>query len=1279
MAGSSNRQKELFLAARDLPSTDEQAAFLAEACGPDEALRRQVEAMLKAHAVPDSFLEKPAAAMALTVAADGNADVLRTQGEDPGTQVGPYKLLEKIGEGGMGVVYMAQQHEPIRRMVALKIIKPGMDSGQVLARFEAERQALALMDHPNIARVLDAGATAEGRPFFVMELVKGTPITTFCDERRLSARQRLELFVSVCQAIQHAHQKGIIHRDIKPSNVLVALYDDKPVPKVIDFGVAKAAGQPLTERTLNTGFGAIVGTPEYMSPEQATFNQLDIDTRSDVYSLGVLLYELLTGTTPVDRASLKENALLEVLRVVREQEPPRPSLRLSTSQARASIAATRGIAPDQLAQLLRGELDWIVMKSLEKERNRRYETAAGLARDVDRYLRDELVEARPPSLAYRLRKTIRRNRGLVIAASMVLLALVGGVIGTTIGMLRAIDAEDRALSAEGDARAQERIARGEAEDAKKARDDKARLAGLEEAARKRAEKNELDAKFQTLRADTSRHAIQMEAILQAWQRDDLITAYAILDKVPEAKRQTWEYRYVRDLCRRRAIPILEDKTIKLVGRPVLFTSATLDDYVTLSPDGKTIAVDAAKDTKPYSEERLMVVIDAATGKERFRVALTGYPRPLFSSDSKLLVFTHQPSERVKNKRPGLINILDAATGTKRTSVEVDFAEAHFGVLQLALSPDGKLLACGCPSVGAVVLDTASGAERFRIDEPKCAFAGGLAIGDDGKLALVCKDGLKIYERGVLKRTIPANFYNLAAVNKLVALSPDSKYVLTCVYLKNEFKGGVKVWDTASGAEKRDVGIGQPILDLGFTADGHGIVTVHDRQPPHGSRTKLCEVKVFDLESGKEKPAKEALGPTCRAMLGEGGKWLQDRQRNLKWPLKRPELATATLDMDSTWRNASLAFMSDDEYCKATSVNPGDEGRENWLMFWDLRTGKVARSLVLHSSDKVTLDPVLFSEDGKRVLWMDFNKRVARYFDTVSGAELGQLLLPPKAKGNQPKIELTGDWKRIATYDTDKGIFKVFEAATEKELFHFPFAPASKVVVSPERRFYLVQGTQPGELAVLDAGTAKVVTTIKVPGENIVASKVTLPKITDGTLSTITDGISSTSMFPTRFAVNNSRGNIIWLDEGKTILTYGPQSGSKHWEVQVWDVQTGREQARFPMPAPKGHVDFGAAGRKVLMRVDGEIRPEASEVRDMDTGQAIVMEDGPSAGHQIVFSPDGTRLFSGNRVWDLATGQVVFTFPAEADVHAWGITRDSRRMLATYGKADPASHGVFAAP
>jgi non-specific serine/threonine protein kinase/serine/threonine-protein kinase len=355
-----------------------------------------------------------------------------------GSLIGPYKLVRSIGVGGMGVVYLAEQQYPVRRQVALKIIKQGMDSEQVIARFGAERQALALMDHPNIARVFDAGTTDSGRPYFAMELVQGLPITKYCDANKLTVRERLELFVPVCQAIQHAHQKGVIHRDIKPSNVLVAAYDGKPVPKVIDFGIAKATGNQLTEETMFTQLGLVVGTLEYMSPEQATANSQDIDTRSDVYSLGALLYELLAGVTPIAASALRESAYLEVLRKIREDEPPSPSSRLAQStETIQETSERRKIDPERLPKLLRGELDWIVMRALEKDRVRRYETANGFARDIERYLSGEPVEAGPPSATYRLKKFANKNRALLATAAAFAALLV---LGATVSIWQAVRA-----------------------------------------------------------------------------------------------------------------------------------------------------------------------------------------------------------------------------------------------------------------------------------------------------------------------------------------------------------------------------------------------------------------------------------------------------------------------------------------------------------------------------------------------------------------------------------------------------------------------------------------------------------------------------------------------------------------------------------------------------------------------------------------------------------------------------------------------------------------------
>ncbi len=485
MARDRRGVKSIFDEAAEIASPEGRAAYLESACGGDADLRKSVNALLLALDEAGSFLEATPALDAEnpTVepvehlgpdgdptrgAAEPKADALTLAGPNPGSGetmegaspppaqgptasyhpasapgsligsviAGRYKVREPIGEGGMGTVYLAEQTQPVKRKVALKLIREGMGSGAVLARFESERQALALMDHSNIAKVFDAGTTESGRPFFVMELVKGIPLTTYCDEHRLDLPARLELFRQICSAVQHAHQKGIIHRDLKPSNILVESHDGRAVPKVIDFGLAKATGGlQLSEHSLYTAFGTVAGTPLYMAPEQASFNALDVDTRADIYALGVILYELLTGSTPIERGTFQRAALEEVLRMIREVEPPTPSSRLRSSGSLPSLAAYRQTEPARLGRFVRGDLDWIVMKALAKDRQRRYDSAIGLANDIERFTNHEPVSAGPPTASYRLKKFLHRNRGPVIAASLVLLALVAGIIGTTWGLI----------------------------------------------------------------------------------------------------------------------------------------------------------------------------------------------------------------------------------------------------------------------------------------------------------------------------------------------------------------------------------------------------------------------------------------------------------------------------------------------------------------------------------------------------------------------------------------------------------------------------------------------------------------------------------------------------------------------------------------------------------------------------------------------------------------------------------------------------------------------------
>jgi WD40 repeat protein/tRNA A-37 threonylcarbamoyl transferase component Bud32 len=729
--------------------------------------------------------------------------------------------LQPLGEGGMGAVWMAEQTEPVQRRVALKLIKPGLDSKQILARFEAERQALALMDHPNVARVFDVGSTANGRPYFVMELVKGVPVTRYCDERRLTVRQRLELFVPVCQAVQHAHQKGVIHRDLKPSNVLVALYDGKPVPKVIDFGVAKATGPKLTERTLFTEFGSIVGTLEYMSPEQAELNQLDIDTRSDVYSLGVVLYELLTGTTPLQRDRLPEVGVLELLRRIREEEPPRPSTRLSTTEELPAIAASRGLEPRKLAGLVRGELDWIVMRALEKDRNRRYESAHAFAADVQRYLADEPVHACPPSAAYRLRKLLRRHKGPALVGLALFLMLVVLLVVLLVSYWQI------AAAFAGQKQANDNLEKANRNEKQSA-----------EAAKKKEQEARQTAYYRT--TSLAHHE---------WRDNHLTRARAILRDCDEDLRG-WEWYYLSRLCEG--------------DGQWLPTGGEIDRGLALSPDGSRLAHAVGNHVKPPADSGGVVyhvtVWDLPSDREVFTIAgLKAEPwgmafrrggdqlavslqdqtiqvwdlvkreavftlpapgnlsaRVLYSGNGQRLVAV---SGGLRRRDPAAVRVWDAATGKELASFAGGVPTPNYGVAA-AVSFDGNRVALGAQG-GAVVYEAATGR---KLQEPRrldgflewynsLAFTEGggwlVATGLDGTVHLWDLNGA------------PRDLGQVRMAGQTVALSPNGEHLAT-----TGEQGILTLWEATTG--KQEQRIHTEFGSAVFSGDGRRLATVSGR-------------------------------------------------------------------------------------------------------------------------------------------------------------------------------------------------------------------------------------------------------------------------------------------------------------------------------------------------------------------------------------------------------------------------------------------------------------------
>jgi WD40 repeat protein/serine/threonine protein kinase len=934
MTALEDQARSIFLAA--LGRAPEQwPTLLDEACGDNAELRARVGQLLRAHQAMGSIhaggADRPAAT------ADEPA-----VSERPGAAVGPYRLLEQIGEGGFGVVFLAEQQRPVRRKVALKVLKPGMDTRQVVARFEAERQALALMDHPNIAKVFDGGATASGRPYFVMELVKGVPITDFCDRNHLTPRQRLGLFVSVCQAVQHAHQKGIIHRDLKPSNVLVTVHDTTPVVKVIDFGVAKAMGQELTDKTLFTGFAQMVGTPLYMSPEQAGMSGLDVDTRSDIYSLGVLLYELLTGTTPFDRERFKRAAYDEIRRIIREEEPPRPSTRLSEATASLpSISAQRRTEPAKLTRLVRGELDWIVMKCLEKDRNRRYETANGLAVDVQRYLADEPVLACPPSVGYQLRKFVRRNKRTFATAALlgVMLLVAGGAVVAS--ALWAASQADARARVEADAKeklefnlylrniplAQEegKVHNwGGVEDFLK--DCPAGLRGWEWRYLKRLP----DAPWRDTTADVDR-GVSANLELAFHPGGELLAGPGPRHTVTLWDLTTGKQQYLRGhtaqvLCVAFRPPLGDllatagkDGAVRFWRPTGEFIKDIPDahgrgnsiDGLTFSPDGRLLATIGA-------DEKVRLW-DVATGRQRrefptvYRKHARQVRRAAFSPDGRLFAYGGEGNT---------VKVWEVDTGRERMSLE-GHKELVYSV---TFSPQGDRLVSASWDVTTRVWDVEARRELFRVGNNNAVW--GAEFSPDGNLLAaaggVADPVVKIYDArtGRLVHTLEGHVDRVGCV----AFSPDGKRLASGSIDKT-----VRIWELDRGREV-------------ITLRGHDDLVTRVLFGPKGrwlaSSDDTGKLRVWDGP-----PEGVASGRRCVTLSGH------------------------------THKVFALAFSSDGRQLASAS-------QDRTVRVWDVAGGREVRTLVGHAH---TVFGVAFGRDG--LLVSGSYDGTVRLWDARTGAPL----------------------------------------------------------------------------------------------------------------------------------------------------------------------------------------------------------------------------------------------------------------------------------------------------
>jgi eukaryotic-like serine/threonine-protein kinase len=1211
------RLEELFDAACAL-SPEARAAFLDRACAGDAALRQEVESLLAAHEQAGDYLLHPAA---IGARAAQKTVLMPKLSEVAGTRIGRYKLLEPIGEGGFGVVWMAEQEEPVRRRVALKIIKLGMDTKEVVARFEAERQALAMMDHPNIAIVFDGGATDTGRPYFVMELVKGVPITEYCDANKLSTRERLELFMEVCQAVQHAHQKGVIHRDLKPSNVLVTEQDGAPVPKVIDFGVAKATQARLTERTLFTGLHQMIGTPAYMSPEQAGLGALDIDTRSDIYALGTLLYELLTGRTPFTREELDKAGLEEIFRLIREQDPPKPSTRLNTltHEELTAISSRRQSEPATLNKLLRGDLDWIVMKCLEKNRQRRYETPDALAQDVARHLQSEPVLARPPNLRYTLAKFVRRHRvGVSFGA-----VLAGAILaGSGLSLWQAIRASQQAELA--GARRREADSQRQLATQAQGRAQQSALEVSHLLARQYVDKG-------TQLTDEGNYLGGLTWFTEALRRDSTEPASEALHRVrigatlracPKLLQvfmhQSDVYSVEFSADGRRLVSGSSDGTARVwdaysgraLSPPLVHTGEVV--CASFSPDGQRVV--------SASSDHTARVWDALTGRPM---------SPALNHASNVLHAAFSPDGRrvVTASMDKTARIWDATTGQPVTAPLV-----HEDVVwPAAFSPDGRFVVTASWDKTARVWD----AETGRPVTPPLRHAGKLswvAFSPDGKQVATASEDrtARIWDA---RTGIPIGPPLLHALEVIyVAFSPDGQRIVTATgesvftyFLEyKNLPGEARVWDVATGkalglpmshklglfcssfspdgrwlatssrdgtARVWDAATGQPLIPplahggdvfrTAFSPDGRRLATT----------SSVGVARIWGLEMDQHTPLElresSGAGDYSFTFSSDGqrlaGKYFKSDGR--VWDALTGAPLTGHLHADTDVRR--ICFSEDGRLVATASA-------DHTARVWDVQTGAAVTPQLRHEAG---LEWVAFSPDGQRLVTAS-QDQTARLWSARTGAPLSA---PLRHGSNVLYVAFSPNGRLVVSTSEDKTA-RLWDAATGVPIAR-PLAHQESVILavfSPDSR-RVVTASSDGVAQVWDANTGRpTAPSIKMAGRFIMLQ-----------------GIESMVFSP-------DGRRIVIADSDKT--------------ARIWDVETGA-----PVGPPLRHkgavlyAGFSHHGRYVVTTSDDK----TARVWDATTGQPIT----PPLAHDgkvtyALFTPgdDAVRTISPDpeshviRVW-----------------------------------------------